>query len=141
MADYTNAQKLAAILADWARPAIAQVAASRLENFGWVRNLQDGIKNLGIVGNNYSIASDLNPLLKPIINAIVEPMLEAQLSKIPDAAIPHMARNIVNEIGSKGQMTFLDGLIVLEPKDVGELQRLVEMNLPCDKTDGYQVIH
>lgn len=140
MADFSNAQKLAAILSDWAKPAIAQIASSKMSNIGFVKSIQDSIIGLGIVGRNYNIASDIQPLIKPAIEAIVEPMLAEQLSKIPDVAIPQMARNIIDELGRTGSLSILDGLIVLEAADIEELRTLVERNLPCAVHESYKVI-
>lgn len=141
MADFSNAQKLAAIVTEWSRPAIAQIAASKMaSSIGWLKSIQDSVIALGIVGSNYDIKQDIQPLMMPVINAIVEPMLVEQFSKIPDAAIPMMARNIIEEIRNKGSMSLLDGLIVLDQSDVNELQNLVERNLPCDNVEPYKVI-
>lgn len=140
MAEYSNAQKLAAIVSEWSRPAIAQIAASKISTMGWIKSLQDSIVGLGIAGSNYNIAQDIQPLVMPIINAIVEPMLVERFSKIPDVAIPQMARNIVEEIKNKGSISLLDGLIVLDHSDVEELQNLIEKNLPYDNVEPYKVI-
>lgn len=140
MADFSNAQKLAAIVSEWARPAIAQVASSKISSFGFVQSMQSSIMSLGLVGGNYNIVSDLQPLMKPIINAVVEPMLVTQFSKIPDQAIPQMARTIVEEVRKNGSLSLLDGLVVLEAQDLDELQNLVEKNLPCDSVEHYNII-
>ena len=140
MADFSNAQKLAAIVSEWARPAIAQIASSKLSSMGWMRSLQGSIMSLGLVGNNYNIASDLQPLMTPVISAIIEPMLLEQFKKIPDAAIPLMARNIIEEIEMSGSMSMLDGLIVIEQTDINELRDLIEKNLPCDNSEHYNII-
>lgn len=140
MADFTNAQKLAAIVSEWARPALSQIASSKISNLQWVRTLQDGIVGLGLAGSNYDIAQDLQPLLQPAINAIIEPMLADSFSKIPDAAIPQMARDIVEELTRKGSMTLLDGLIVLDQTDVEQLRNLVGRNLPYDSNEHYKII-
>lgn len=140
MADYSNAQKLAAIVAEWSRPAISQLASSKISKMGWVQSLQGSIMSLGIVGENYDISSDIQPLMSPVINAIIEPMLVEQFSKIPDAIIPRIARNIVDEVSRNGSYSLLDGLVVLESSDLEELHNLVELNLPCDEQEHYNIV-
>lgn len=140
MADFSNAQKLAAIVSEWARPAIAQIASSKMASMGWMKSLQGSIMSLGLVGNNYNIASDIQPLMMPVINSLVEPMLVEQFSKIPDAAIPQMARSIVEEVEKNGSLSLLDGLIVLEQADLEELQNLIDKNLPCDNVERYNIV-
>lgn len=140
MADYTNAQKLAAIVADWARPAIGQVASSKMSSFGWVKSINGTLMSLGLVGNNYNIVTDIQPMLDPLVASLVEPMLAEQFAKIPDAAIPQLARNILAEIRNKGSMSLLDGLVVIDQSDVNELQNLVERNLPSTDVEHYNII-
>lgn len=140
MADFSNAQKLAAIVSEWARPAIVQVASSKMSSMGWVKSLQGSIMSLGLVGGNYDITADLQPLMAPIVNSMVEPLLAEQFAKIPDAVIPQMARSIVDELEKNGTLTLLDGLVVLDAGDIDELRGLVERNLPCQCDEHYNIV-
>lgn len=140
MADFTNAQKLAAIISEWARPAISQIASSKITSMGWVKSLQGSIMSLGLVGNDYNIAADIQPLLNPVVSAIVEPMLVEQFSKLPDQVIPQVARSIIDAVSKNGSLSLLNGLIVLEAQDIDELQDLVEKNLPCGNVEHYNIV-
>lgn len=140
MAEFTNAQKLAAIVSEWARPAISQVASSKISSFGWMKSLQGSIMSLGLTGSSYNIVNDIQPLVDPVLKAMIEPLLTEQFSKIPDAAIPHIARNIVERLGENGSISLLDGLVVLEKADMEELKGLVEKNLPYGNVEHYNIV-
>lgn len=136
---YSNAQILAAVVSFWARPAITQIAMSKLASMPMVRELQNAVINLGLVNSAYNIMTDLQPLMQPIINNLMQPYLETQFSKIPDEAIPAMVRDIIIDAQAKGRYTIMDGLITLDGKDISELRALIEKNLPATEVKGYEV--
>lgn len=139
MADFSNAQKLAAVVSEWARPAIAQIATEKIVALPWMAELQQSMMNVGLVGNGYRITQDIQPILIPAVNALITPMLEQQFGRVPDSAIPQMARDIVKQWQHQGSVRLLDGLITLEERDISELKDLIEANLPLNESQTYQV--
>lgn len=140
MAEFSNSQILAAVVSEWARPAISQIAADKLGKMSWMQTLQSGISSLGIIDGAYDIAKDLQPIMMPAIDAIIEPMLQTQFAKIPDYAIPQMARNIVNNMEGAGTVSLLNGLVVLDTADFAELRKLLDANLPLpENSNTYKI--
>lgn len=137
MAEFSNSQILAAIVAEWSRPAISQIAADKLSKISWIKSLQSGIQSLGIFDGNYDISKDLQPIMIPAIDAIIEPMLQAQFAKIPDNVIPEMARNIVNNMEKAGSVSLLNGLVVLDKADFADLRKLLDANLPIKESNNH----
>lgn len=141
MANFTNSQKLAAVLSEWARPAISQIASSKLMTIPFMQSLQCTIGGSGLVGNNYRLESDVQPLIQPIVNSLITPLMAKYFANIPDEAIPATARAIVNQMLQQGTYSILDGLITFESDDILELDSLIAKNLPIESEETYQVIH
>lgn len=140
MGEYSNYQKLAAVVSEWARPAITQIASSKLLRLPFVQSLNSMIAGSGLVGQDYSIINDINPMVMPVIDAMLTPTLERTFSQVPDAAIPQLAHNVVEKMAEKGEYSILGGLITFEEEDIRELQNLLEKNLPVFEEEGYKVI-
>lgn len=138
---FSNSQKLAAVLSEWARPAIAQIASSKLMQLSFMQSLQSTIASSGLVGENYNLTADIEPLIQPIINSLITPMMAQYFANIPDEAIPQTARAIVNQMRSQGTYTILDGLVTFDNEDIAELDSLLLKNLPVEEAESYQVIH
>lgn len=137
---YSNAQILAAVLAQWAKPAIAQIASGKIAQMQWMQELQQGAIALGLVGSNYDISNEVAPLLGPAIETLAQPMIEEMLRKLPDNTLPTLAREIVKKAEEAGNLKLLDGLIVLDAADLQELRRLLDLNLPLPNiNDQYTV--
>lgn len=132
---YSNAQKLAAVVSEWARPAIAQIAAQKIGNMGWMRSLQQGVVGMGLVDKSYNITKDIEPFLMPAINAMIEPTLISYFGNIPDEAIPKMAHEIVAKMGEGGGLSLFDGAVYLDNDDINELRMLLDANLPIDENN------
>lgn len=137
---WSNAQKLAAVVSFWARPALTQLATSRLSSLPMMQNLQQSIVASGLVSQAYNISADLIPIMSPVINNLLQPYLEKQLAQLPDESIPALARDVLAEAERKGSMSILDGFLTLEAQDIQELRQLVEKNLPMAESQGYEVI-
>ena len=137
---WSNAQKLAAVVSFWARPALTQLATSRLSSLPMMQNLQQSIVASGLVSQTYNISADLMPIMAPVINNLLQPYLEKQLAQLPDESIPALARDVLAEAEKKGSMSILDGFLTLEAQDIQELRQLVEKNLPMAESQGYEVI-
>lgn len=138
--NWSNAQKLAAVVSFWARPALTQLATSRLSSLPMMQNLQQSIVASGLVSQAYNISADLMPIMAPVINNLLQPYLERQLAQLPDESIPALARDVLAEAEKKGSMSIMDGFLTLEAQDIQELRQLVEKNLPMADRQGYEVI-
>lgn len=136
---YTNAQILAAVVSFWARPAIAQIAMSKLASMPMLQGLQSTVVSMGLVNPTYNIMTDIHPFMQPIINNMLQPWLERQFSQVPDEALPGLVRDIIIDAQAKGGYSFMDGLITLEGKDIAELKALIEKNLPMTEVKGYVI--
>lgn len=137
---WSNAQKLAAVVSFWARPALTQLATSRLSSLPMMQSLQQSIVASGLVSQAYNISADLMPIMAPVINNLLQPYLEKQLAQLPDESIPALARDVLAEAEKKGSMSIMDGFLTLEAQDIQELRQLVEKNLPMADRQGYEVI-
>lgn len=137
---WSNAQKLAAVVSFWARPALTQLATSRLSSLPMMQSLQQSIVASGLVSQAYNISADLMPIMAPVINNLLQPYLERQLAQLPDESIPALARDVLAEAEKKGSMSIMDGFLTLEAQDIQELRQLVEKNLPMSDRQGYEVI-
>nr|DAH54432.1 MAG TPA: hypothetical protein [Caudoviricetes sp.] len=137
---YSNAEKLATVVAYWARPAISQVATTKLLQLPVMQSAQASLMASGMVGSGYSLASDIQPFVEPIINSLVTPMLNRYFEGIPDEAIPKTARAIVDKMKQQRTFSILDGLITFEEADILELDALLSKNLPVETDTNYQLV-
>lgn len=138
--EYSNAQILAAVVSEWARPAISQIAAGRLMRLPMLQSLQATVSSMGLVSGSYSLQADIEPVLQPVVNAMLTPVLSRYLSALPDEGIPQMAHDVVEQMRHRGQVSLLDGAVTLEEEDLDELASLLEKNLPVMPQQGYQVV-
>lgn len=138
---YKNSQILAAVVSEWARPAISQIAAGNLMRLPMLQSLQAAIGSLGIVSGSYAIQKDLEPLIQPIVNSLITPMLARYFGQIPEESIPQMAHDIVEKMRDNGSLSVLEGMVTFEEEDLAELADLLDKNLPVGQTPSYQVKH
>ena len=82
--EYKNSQILAAVVSEWARPAISQIAAGNLMRLPMLQSLQATISSLGIVSGSYALQKDIEPLIQPIVNSLITPMLSRYFGQIPE---------------------------------------------------------
>lgn len=136
---YTNSQILAAVVSEWARPAISQIAASNLMRLPMLQSLQATINSLGLVSGSYALQKDIEPLIQPVVNSLVTPMLAKYFGQIPEESIPQMAHDVVDKVRYNGPLSILEGMITFDEEDLDELADLLQKNLPVEKTEGYQV--
>lgn len=139
--EYKNSQILAAVVSEWARPAISQIAAGNLMRLPMLQSLQATIGSLGIVNGNYALQKDIEPLIQPIVNSLITPMLARYFGQIPEESIPQMAHDIVEKMRTNGSMSILEGMVTFEEEDLAELADLLDKNLPIGQTRDYQVKH
>jgi len=137
--DYKNSQILAAVVSEWARPAISQIAASNLMRLPVLQSLQATIGGMGLVSGNYSLQADVEPMIQPVVNALVTPMLSKYFAGIPEESIPQMAHDVVDKLRYHGPLSILEGMITFDEEDLDELADLLQKNLPVENAQGYQV--
>lgn len=137
--DYTNSQILAAVVSEWARPAISQIAASNLMRLPMLQSLQATIGSMGLVSGSYALQKDIEPLIQPVVNSLVTPMLAKYFGQIPEESIPQMAHDVVDKVRYNGPLSILEGMITFDEEDLDELADLLQKNLPVEKQEGYQV--
>ena len=139
--EYKNSQILAAVVSEWARPAISQIAAGNLMRLPMLQSLQATISSLGIVSSSYALQKDIEPLIQPIVNSLITPMLARYFGQIPEESIPQMAHDIVEKMRNNGPVSVLEGMVTFDEEDITELSDLLDKNLPVGQTPGYQVKH
>lgn len=139
--EYKNSQILAAVVSEWARPAISQITAGNLMRLPMLQSLQATIGSLGIVSGSYALQKDIEPLIQPIVNSLITPMLARYFGQIPEESIPQMAHDIVEKMRANGSMSVLEGMVTFEEEDLAELADLLDKNLPVGQTQDYQVKH
>lgn len=139
--EYRNSQILAAVVSEWARPAISQIAAGNLMRLPMLQSLQATISSLGIVSGSYALQKDIEPLIQPIVNSLITPMLARYFGQIPEESIPQMAHDIVEKMRDNGPVSVLEGIVTFDEEDITELSDLLDKNLPVGQTPGYQVKH
>ena len=139
--EYKNSQILAAVVSEWARPAISQIAAGNLMRLPMLQSLQATIGSLGIVSGSYALQKDIEPLIQPIVNSLITSLLARYFGQIPEESIPQMAHDIVEKMRGNGSMSVLEGMVTFEEEDLAELADLLDKNLPIGQTQDYQVKH
>lgn len=137
--EYKNSQILAAVVSEWARPAISQIAASNLMRLPMLQSLQATIGSMGLVSGNYALQKDIEPLIQPVVNSLVTPMLAKYFGQIPEESIPQMAHDVVDKVRYNGPLTILEGMVTFDEEDLDELADLLQKNLPVEQSEGYQV--
>ena len=70
-------------------------------------------------------------------DVLVRPILEAQLSKIPDSAIPAIFHALADKGIAAGHVELLDGYVKLDENDLKEFKKYLDCNLPIKKSDDY----
>ena len=137
--EYSNSQILAAVVSEWARPAISQIAAGNIMQLPMLQSLQATISSLGLVSGTYNLQKDIEPIIQPVVNSLITPMLARYFGQIPEESIPQMAHDIVEKIRCNGPLSILEGVITFDEEDLDELSDLLQKNLPVESADHYQV--
>ena len=137
--EYSNSQILAAVVSEWARPAISQIAASKAMRLPMLQSLQASIGSLGLVSGEYNLQKDIEPLILPVVNSLITPVLARYVGQIPEESIPQMAHDIVEKVRYNGPLSVLEGVITFDEEDLDELADLLQKNLPVENAAPYQV--
>nr|DAW10775.1 MAG TPA: hypothetical protein [Caudoviricetes sp.]DAY73221.1 MAG TPA: hypothetical protein [Caudoviricetes sp.] len=136
---YTNSQILAAVLNKWLQPVVLQLSQAKMASFPFVQAIENKVKSIGFVSPNWSLTQELSPMIEPITNSIVQPMLNKYLSNVPDEAIPAMAHGIIDKALANGKLELMEGKLIFDKDDLTELKKLLDYNLPLGQTEGYSV--
>lgn len=136
----TNAKILGAVLNKWAQPLIGSFLGGHIQSIPFVQGIQNKIRSMGWVSTNWSVMSELSPLMESVTGNLIAPMIEKYLSGIDDASIPKMAHSIVDDALKNGELVFFEGKITFEESDLKQLKRLLELNLPYNKKDDVIVV-
>lgn len=137
---YSNSDILATILNRFAQPIVIQFAQAKASTFPMINMIENKVKSWGIVSQNWSIVSELSPMIEPITGSIVKPMIKQYLSNIPDDAIPNIAHSIIDKALADGGLSLMEGRLQFEKEDLIELKKLLDYNLPLKKEEEYQIL-
>jgi len=138
--EYTNAQILAAVLNKWLQPAVKQLAGQRLSSFPFIAAIENKVRSTGWVSPSWRLSDELAPLMQTITGTMLEPFIASYLAKVPDESIPEMAHAIVDSAMENGGLSLFEGNVTFEKKDVEELKKLLDYNLPRKAFPKYNVV-
>lgn len=136
---YTNSQILAAVLNKWLQPVVLQLSQAKMSSFPFVQAIENKVKSIGFVSPNWSLTKELAPMIEPITNSIVQPMLNKYLANVPDDAIPAIAHGIIDKAIANGSLELMEGKLIFDKEDLVELKKLLDYNLPLGNTEEYSV--
>lgn len=94
-----------------------------------VQMLENKVKSMGIVSPQWKIINELAPFGEVISGAMVVPFL-SQLMDGVEEQIPMLARDFIKTAREQGQISLLEGKILLDKHDIDLMERLIESNLP-----------
>lgn len=104
-----------------------------------LQSLQASIGALGLVSGEYNLQKDIEPLILPVVNSLITPVLARYFGQIPEESIPQMAHDIVEKVRYNGPLSVLEGVITFDEEDLDELADLLQKNLPVENAAPYQV--
>lgn len=126
----TNAQILSAILGKWATPMAAPFLSSWVEGVPALGAIQNKVRSMGWVSPNWSLVSELSPLLEGASGYILTPIISSYLAGLDDEGIPAMVHGIVDKAVEHGNLSLMEGKVIIERADLQHLKRLLDANLP-----------
>jgi hypothetical protein len=131
----TNARILGAVLNKWAQPLVASFLGANIQSVPFMQGIQNKVRSMGWVSPNWSIMSEISPLMESVTGNIIAPMIERYVSSLDDASIPKVAHAIINDALKNGELSLFECKVVFERKDLEQLKRLLDLNLPYDPND------
>ena len=142
--EYTNSEKLTAVLVKWAKPMVDEIVASRLGNYQPIVAANEWVKKYFPVASNYSIVNDLSFLVVPSTEIVVGNFVRNGIAKlgVADADSPGYASKLLAammEQAEKEGKISLFGSIELEKSDLEKLRTMLERNLPVEVAERYEV--
>lgn len=136
----TNAEILSAIVNKWAQPLITTFINEHVQSMPFVQGVQNKVRSLGWVSTKWTLLGELSPIMESLSGSIITPYLNKYLTQLDDASIPKMAHSIVDNALKNGEMVLFEGKVTLEESDLRTLKRLLELNLPYDKSEDITII-
>lgn len=136
----TNAEILSAIVNKWAQPLITTFINEHVQSMPFVQGVQNKVRSMGWVSAKWTLLGELSPIMESLSGSIIAPYLNKYLSQLDDASIPKMAHSIVDNALNNGEMVLFEGKVTLEESDLRTLKRLLELNLPYDKSEDVTII-
>lgn len=143
--EHTNLDKLTAILSEWLRPAITEVAKLKLGTAPAITAANAWIVKYFPVNSGYSILNDLGFLVVPTMQAYLRQILQGYMQKlnVSDIDLPYFMDNVINsmqnEITNNGKLS-LFGMLELNREDLDSLKVLLEKNMFTSNMVNYTVI-
>lgn len=135
---FTNAQIITKIILKFMEPIYPAILSNWMANASWINTAENVLKRIGIVAPNYSMAQELSTGLGSIGGeAIIRPLLESYISKIPDDTIPAIFHALANKGIAAGHAELLGGYIKLDKNDLKEFKNYLDYNLPIKKSEEY----
>lgn len=138
---FTNAEILTKILLKFIEPAYPKLTSGFIGQLGWVSNVENALKRIGIVNARWSFAEELSTGLGALgAEATLKPAIMQYLQKLPDEMIPEMAHSLVDRGLEIGHADLLDGYLRLDKSDLETLKKYLDCNLPVKKRAEYQIV-
>ena len=131
----TNARILGAVLNKWAQPLVASFIGVNIQSVPFVQGIQNKVRSMGWVSPNWSIVSELAPLMESVTGNIIAPVIERYVSGMDDASIPKVAHAIVDDALKNGELSLFEGKVVFERNDLEQLKKLLVLNMPLNPDD------
>lgn len=131
----TNAKILGAVLNKWAQPLVASFIGANIQSVPFVQGIQNKVRSMGWVNPNWSIMSEISPLMESVTGNVIAPMIERYVSGMDDASIPKVAHSIVDDALKHGELSLFEGKVVFERSDLEQLKRLLVLNMPLNPDD------
>lgn len=143
--EYSNLNKLVAILTEWLRPMLNAIAGTRLNALPNISAANAWVRKFFPVKADYSIVNDLSFLVNPLIEQMLQSTVSSKIASlnIQDSEIPNFVLSVINsakeEIAKKGKLTLFN-IVELESADIENLEVLINKNLATLNFTKYEVI-
>lgn len=131
----SNAKILGAVLNKWAQPLVGAFIGSNIQSIPFIQGLQNKVRSMGWVSPNWTVVTELSPLMESVTGNLIAPMISQYLAKIDDESIPKMAHSIVDNALKNRELSLFEGKITFEESDLKQLKRLLELNLPYNPSE------
>lgn len=94
---------------------------------------------MGWVSPNWSLYSELSPIMESVTGNILTPFISKYVSQIDDSLIPKMAHSIVDNAIKNGELALFEDKIIFEEADLKKLKKLLDLNLPYNPEDDINI--
>lgn len=135
---HSNREILGAVLGKWLEPMASGLTQRFIAGMPIIQAIDAKVKNTGWVTQNWSIVSEVEPLIGNAASAFLAPMIAELLANVSDEAIPGVARATIDGAMRMGELRLFEGKVTFDENDLQRLDRLLELNLPIS-ADAYQV--